>query len=590
MKKVMDILARTDITKTNNLISSINKIQNLAKNWDQTARIYILRNYTIENIEPYLKYHHYLSGIDAEITFGKYDQFQQEILLQDSDLYGEKHPDVIVLSMMLETFEARYWETNWDAETTWQRIQRVLEALRQNSSSLILLNSFLLPFYTLGRRLKSDKIGQIQFLNDYLLNYVSQYSNQFFCIDFNVFLRILGEEKSIDYRFWYSSKAPFRKEFLNLYALSITCNTRSLLGKSKKCAVLDCDNTLWGGVVGEDGLGGIKLDNDSYPGKIFYEFQQTLLLLKNQGVMLALCSKNNEIDVWEVFEKHPYSLLKKDDFVAWRVNWNNKAQNLLDLSDELNIGLDSFVFVDDSSSECELIRNFHPEVTVYQVPSPLYPLPDLLLKDGLFYNISRSEEDINRSTLYIEEATRTQTRKSCASIEEYLASLKLEAVIHEMTLDEIPRVSQLTQKTNQFNLTTKRYSEMDIKNFSIDNDISLLTLRASDKFGDYGLTGVLIARAIESTILIDSLLLSCRVLGKNLEFIFVSYCMNFLIKKWPYKKWISRYMPTNKNNQVREFWDKFGFSLNHSLEMTNEYQMDENQRKSFLFDYIKVNP
>ena len=258
-----------------------------------------------------------------------------------------------------------------------------------------------------------------------------------------------------------------------------------LKGKAKKCVVVDCDDTLWGGVVGEDGLDGIKLDRNSYPGKAFYDFQTGLLHLAERGILVVLCSKNNEADVLEVLDKHPGCRLKRKHLSAWRVNWQDKASNIAEIAEELNLGLDSFVFVDDNPVECGLVKELLPEVTVLQVPQKLHELPSLLFEQGFFDAFRLTEEDHKRAQLYQSESPRRQSRGGFKSVEEYLSSLETVAVIHRMRSGEIPRVAQLTQKTNQFNLHPKRYSERDVAAFADRPDAAVFTLSVSDRFRRY---------------------------------------------------------------------------------------------------------
>ena len=225
-----------------------------------------------------------------------------------------------------------------------------------------------------------------------------QHRAQFFLVDFERIIRLLGEEKTIDYRFWYTSKALFKKDFLNAYAQEIVKIAKALKGRTKKCLVLDCDNTLWGGIIGEDGISGIKLDKHIYPDKLYYEFQQNVINLHERGIIIALCSKNNEEDVWEILDNHPSCLLKRRHVAAWRINWDDKSSNIKSIANELNLGIDSFVFVDDSPLECELVKKMLPDVTVLQVPQKLYTYPKILLHDGWFDTLHISEEDKNPYT------------------------------------------------------------------------------------------------------------------------------------------------------------------------------------------------
>lgn len=347
----------------------------------------------------------------------------------------------------------------------------------------------------------------------------------------------------------------------------------TLNGRGKKCLVLDCDNTLWGGVIGEDGIEGIQLDGHDYPGRVYYDFQKNVLQLAERGVLIALCSKNNEQDVLEVLDNHPWSLLKRTHLSAFRINWNDKAANLAGLAKELNLGLDAFVFVDDNPRELELLRQVLPQVTTLQVPDRLYEYPALLLRDGLFDTLIISQEDRIRASLYQTETQRRTERNQHANLEDYLSSLGQVAAIHTATDGEARRVAQLTQKTNQFNLTTRRYSDHEIANFRASPDARVYTLSARDRFGSLGLTGVFIAQRRQDTAVVDSLLMSCRALGRQLEFAFVLECMRHIVADWQVQAWEAEYLPSAKNNQVADFWGGLGFMLLEEVKGDRRYRL-----------------
>jgi FkbH-like protein len=392
----------------------------------------------------------------------------------------------------------------------------------------------------------------------------------------------------MDYRFWYMSKAPFKQSFLNLYALEVFKIVRALKGKIKKCLLLDCDNTLWGGVVGEDGISGISLDRHSYPGNVYYDFHKQILRLHDRGVLIALVSKNNEEDVWEILERHSDCLIKRKHLSAWRVNWNDKAENIRSIAAELNLGIDSFVFVDDSPVECDLVRGLLPDVSVIQVPSKLYLLPGVLARDGLFDTLVLSAEDRIRSAMYQAETLRKQAEGTFTTLEEYLTTLGLEATIHLARLDDLARIAQLTQKTNQFNLTTRRYSVAQIEAFHHSSNAAVFSLNVSDRFGDSGLTGVLIALREGTVGKIDTFLLSCRVLGRNLETVFLDRCLVMLQKCWGVSKWFAEYIPSPKNGQTADFYSRVGFTVIQEDSAVKVYQSNSDQRQSLEISYISV--
>lgn len=554
------------------------------------CQLYFLRNCTIEMIEPYLKYSLYQENIRALLDFGDYDNIHQEILAQDSKLHAT-NPDVIVIVLMLENM-LDLASLNGKVDEIKEQLNQIYSLVKDHTQALIAVNTFIPPFYSEWGIANSPSIHRLDYLvtdiNQYIRDYAISNNDRFFLMDWDRLVRILGEEQSFDYRYWYSSKAPFKSAFLELYAREIAKIVRALKGKAKKCVVLDCDNTLWGGIIGEDGIDGIKLDKDSYPGKAFYDFQKNLIYLYERGVIICLCSKNNEDDVWEVLDGHPSCLLKRKHLSAWRINWEDKVTNIQGLVDELNIGMDSIVFVDDNPVECEYVRGSLPQVTVLEVPQKLYNYPLLLIKDGLFDILRISEEDKGRTAMYQAETLRNVEKTKFANLEEYLGSLGLKAFIHPVSKEEIPRTAQLTQKTNQFNLTTRRYSEAEIMAMAEDPFKHVFTLSVQDRYGEYGLTGVLIAVIDDKKCYIDSLLLSCRILGRRLEYAFLYHCCLELQRKYGIEIWEAEYITTVKNQQVSDFWDKAGFSVLKKMDGNKFYISSELSGKTMNIDFIKI--
>lgn len=550
-----------------------------------------LRNFTVEGIEPFIRYHCLSAGLNARVTFGNYDMVHQEILDPSSHLYRSA-PDIVVAALYLDTYLPDGWRGDWDADEVMSGLAGLFTALAGNTDAVIAVNTFLPPVYSdfgvsnvqdLGRQ--HDEVLR---LNQLVRGYVLSNPARFVLVDWERLVRLLGAAESMDYRFWYMSKAPFKKAFLDLYARELVRVARALKGKAKKCLVLDCDNTLWGGVIGEDGLQGIKLGRHSYPGNVFYDFQKSVQRLKDRGVLLALCSKNNEQDVWDVLDGHPDCLLKREHISSSRVNWQDKVSNIRELAAELNLGLDSFVFVDDSPVECGLVREMLPEVTVLQVPDKLYSYPQLLQQDGLFDTLALSAEDRQRTSMYRDEASRKVQQARFDTLEEYLASLSLVIAVHRVTDDEAARVAQLTQKTNQFNLTTRRYSESRIAALASDPDWAVFTLCVWDKFGASGLTGVLIARREGDVGVIDSFLLSCRILGRNIEKAFVAEALAALAPPWGCQGWLAEFIPTSKNQQVAGWWPSVGFQESERRDGVVVYRLPLATPKLEPISYIRI--
>lgn len=325
-------------------------------------------------------------------------------------------------------------------------------------------------------------------------------------------------------------------------------------GRPRKCLVLDLDNTLWGGIVGEDGPGGIAIGGD-YPGNAFALFQQAVKQMGRDGVILALCSKNNAADVDAVWDTNPGMILGRDDFAATAINWNDKASNIRSLATRLNIGLDSMVFVDDNPAERELVRSQLPMVAVPDFPQRPAGLPAFaaaLVRD-YFTAYNLTGEDRQKTGQYRANALRAQQQEHFTDLTDFIRSLDIRLTIAPADAMSLDRVAQMTQKTNQFNLTTRRYTRSDIEGF-MARGAAVYTLAVADRFGDSGITGAMIVRDGH----IDTLLLSCRVLGKRIENAFVATVLNVLRQKG-LRRVTAQYIPTAKNGQVADFYNRMGF-------------------------------
>lgn len=402
-------------------------------------------------------------------------------------------------------------------------------------------------------------------------------------IDFSDFTRRYSASQLISWKYYFLSQTlinpKLRKDFKTWWKR----REEEIAFKRKKCIVLDLDNTLWGGVLGEDGIDGIKLGGD-YPGKAFTYWQSALLQLANTGIILTICSKNNEEDVFEAWEKNPFMVLKKEHFSAYRINWNDKASNIKDLAKELNIGLDSMVFIDDNPSERELVKQMLPMVSVPDFPEKPYGLmsffKDITLQYFRIYSVT--DEDRRKTEQYKANAKRKIELAKYANFEDYLCSLNIEISVNLANRFNIPRIAQMTQKTNQFNLTTHRYTEADIHKM-IEAKYMICCIGVKDRFGDNGITGVIFLKPISDVEMdIDSLLLSCRILGKGIETAFVYTIFNILIDK-KINRVSASYVPTKKNKQVADFYDRIGMTCtankgeikNYRLELNHKFEIND---------------
>lgn len=529
----------------------------------------ILRNITLEPIEPYLRYFAYQMGFNTNVQFGEYDKVFQESVGGCERLLNDI-TDCILVFTNLETLTPDLTKkfnglSSEQIETQVEHIENsilsVLQGIRKQSDAMILWHGFELPTYPsfgiCDGRMENSQIGVIQDLNDYLSVTLQNHTNAYF-VNMNLCLSRTGNRNYYDARYWHIGRALYSREALREIAFEDFKFIRAIKGQNKKCLVLDCDNTLWGGIIGEDGISGIKLSK-SYPGSAYYEFQLEVMNLYNRGIILAICSKNNENDVWEIFEKHPDMALKREHIATAKINWEDKASNLRQIALDLNIGLNSIVFMDDSEFEVNLIAKELPEVEVILLPKDKsFEYRNILASCGLFDTLTVSTEDKNRGAMYKAEAIRKKLKVQSTDMDAYYRTLEMEVYICFATDFYIPRIAQQTQKTNQFNLTTRRYNESDIKRYVDAPKVDVLTIRVTDKFGDSGIVGTSILRYENKTAIIDTLLLSCRVLGRGIEDVFIQHILK-QAKKKKCEIVVGEYFRSKRNGQVEFFYPKHGF-------------------------------
>ena len=381
-------------------------------------------------------------------------------------------------------------------------------------------------------------------------------------VDLSEFTSRYDAATLVNWKFYFISQALLNPKLARDFKAWWGRIEGELALKRKKCLVLDLDGTLWGGILGEDGIDGIAIGGD-YPGKAFTYWQRALLELSRNGVILAVCSKNNEADVKQAWEQNPFMILKEEHFAAMRINWQDKASNLQELASELNIGLDSMVFVDDNPTERELIKQVLPMVAVPDFPSRPHELMTFYkqLVEQYFRIYAITDEDRSKTQQYRANAQRRAQQAQFTDMTAYLRSLGLQLTITPADAHNRARLAQMTQKTNQFNLTTHRYTEADVQQM-MDKNWTMRALAVSDRFGDNGITGTIFVTPpdAQGTAQADTLLLSCRILGKGIEIAFVHQIFNDL-RAQGVKTLEATYIPTAKNGQTADFWERAGMTL-----------------------------
>ena len=506
-------------------------------------------------------------GSGSEIHFAGYNQYSQEILNEASEMY-RFGPSIVILAARTEELFPDFHRVFYNLSSRQlgdekQRIidlfKSLIQSLKEKCDATILINNFTQPqSLAAGIHDTQDLSGQIEWLrklNSALVALSNIYSDTYI-FDLDRSMQEFGLNNSSDPKMWYTASIPYNKLFIRHIAINYAQYINSTHGR-KKCLVLDLDNTLWGGIIGEDGINNIVLGK-TYPGNIFVDIQCIVKQYAQQGVILAINSKNNEDDVEEVFENHPDMVLKWDDFAATRINWNSKPQNFVDLADEINIGLDSMVFVDDNPFETQMVKESFPEIEIVQFGED--PLENLMILKSLeYFNIlGLTSEDLKKFEHYKTQAKRNRFKSSLDNMEDFYRGLKMKVEIQKCDEFALRRVAQLTQKTNQFNLTTKQYTDGDIERFMKSKNNNVYYLSMKDKFGDSGITGVIITKEVVENWYIDTFLLSCRIIGRTVENAFLSFLVNRAREK-SVKRIIGEYIPTTKNILVKNFYEKNGF-------------------------------
>lgn len=505
--------------------------------------ISILRNITIEGIVPFLDFFTLEMGYKSNVKFGDYDNVLQDALIDNNNLLNQ-NTDCVMVFTRLETLSPKIVNSftqldlegiNQEKDLVKSFILSTLKGIRNKTNALISWHSFEIPinpaYGVIDHSNPNMQISVINELNVFLKTQLRDFKNCYF-IDINISRTIVGYTNFYDNRYWHIGKSPFTLEGLKEIANENFKLFRALKGKNKKCLILDCDNTLWGGILGEDGVNGIKL-GPNYPGSAFMEFQQEILNLQQRGIIIGLCSKNNESDVWNVIENHPHMLLKKEHISIAMINWDDKATNIKKIANTLNIGLDSIVFVDDNEFEINLVKEILNVVeTIHLQKGKSVEYKNLLASSGFFDTLSITSEDKIRGQLYKSEIDRKLFQnKFDGDLESYYKTLNMKTIIKKANKDEISRIAQLTQKTNQFNLTTKRYTESDIEQMISANNSEVVYSILEDRFGNMGIVGCCIINFFDDFSEIDTFLLSCRVIGRGLEKILLNTCINLTKQK-----------------------------------------------------------
>ena len=540
--------------------------QNVAD--EKRIKVALLSSFTIDPLSIYLDVKSRLVNLFPEIYVAPFNQYQQEILDGNSGLYAFK-PDVIILAVQAEVLLNENFFSEFVKLTDvgqyqreiLDRIQTIVSMLTAKTDAMILVNNFMVPSFTpFGIIDNKIDVGFRTFfveLNQKLADLYKE-SSQVYVVDVEAATGKHGKLRCSDPKMYYRGSLLFSESFLPVIADEYMGYIKALKNLTRKCIVLDLDNVLWGGIIGEDGIEGIQLGNDS-PGNAYKDFQRTLLGYYNRGVLLAINSKNNPEDALKAIREHPHMLLREKHFVAMKINWQNKVQNMIELAKEINIGLDSMTFVDDNPRERAHMKRSLPQIQVVNLPSSPFLYRRTLESLNDFNLLALTEEDKKRGEMYLARKKRKELRESVSSLEDFLKSLDTKIVIKEADEMGLARIVRMVNKTNQFNLTTRRYTDAEIRKMNeTDNNFLIYSLQVSDKLGDEGIVGATIVRKEPEVWILDSFLLSCRVIGRKIETAFLASIVADA-KKQGASMLVGEYIPTPKNTPVKGFYSSHSF-------------------------------
>ena len=485
-----------------------------------------------------------------KISFGNYGELES---IMDSSAKEE-------ISILLIFFQDFFEEIGINKKNDFKinhLLKLINKRLRLNKKPLILLYSFWSSENVI-RKIKfsnQTEINKKKFKKEVEKNFIHK---NFFCIDLDNELANEGFLRTFDNRNWYFAHCRLSSLGLDVLSATIHKTIKSITEPTKKVLVLDCDNTLWGGVIGEDGIRNIKLGQDGV-GKAYQDFQKSIKRLQEKGIILALNSKNNEEDVFEVLDKHPGMIIKKKDIISFKINWQDKSKNLIEISNELNLGLDSFVFWDDNPIERDKVKRKLPNVQVVDVSDNVYDWQDKLYLLDEFAKSEITKEDLKKTIQYKSRARFVQEKEKSNDDNEYLKSIKLRPKIHYLDKFNLSRAEQLCNKTNQFNLRSIRYKSNEILDISKKKDNVIFLISLKDIYGDHGLVGLVIIKKVNQEIaFLDNLAMSCRILGRNLESWVLKKSLEECQKKG-FKYLVSEYLPSLRNQMVKNFTKENNF-------------------------------
>lgn len=556
--------------------SRLEKNCKLVSGVDKLTKMAILANCSTQHLAKAIKGYGYERSLMLDIYDADYNQIEAQLFDNDSEIY-EFNPKYVILYICSEKLYDDFCKLKQEqketfAEDMMERLTNYWNIINNNLGATVLQFNFVhmddKAFGNFSGKVSSSFAYQLRKLNYLMMTAISEYKGVF-TIDIDCMQSLYGAGNLYDSKMYYIAKMPISVKMLPEVAKQVIDVTLAIEGKFKKCVVLDLDNTIWGGTIGDDGIENIQI-GELGVGQAFSRFQTWLKELKNRGIILAVCSKNNEDVAKEPFEKHPEMVLRLDDISVFIANWEDKAQNIKKIQEILNIGMDSMVFIDDNPFERGVVKNLIPDITVPDLPEDPAQYMDYLKELNLFETASFSEADAGRTKQYQEEAKRNLTQANYQNYDEYLISLEMKACAKPFDKFHYSRIAQLTQRSNQFNLRTIRYTEDEIEKIAGSDEHITLYYTLEDKYGDYGLISVVILDKLnDEELFISEWLMSCRVLKRGMEEFIINKMVD-TARANGFKKIIGEYIKTPKNAMVEHIYEKMGFKA----VADNRYEMD----------------
>lgn len=567
---VMERQMKNDILESKlsfaGLIKEMNRYNNEDHAFVSKARVAVIGSASIQYFASILKFILNLRGIDVELYEGPYDGINSCLLKLDPEVVEFSPQFIVILPHYLDIKEyPGIGSTEKDYEDMIGGRMILEELVWKNISQIpdvqVFQCNYVLPYIDEWGNFEANSMySKNSFIKEINRRMVIKRPAFVTLIDLDAFAAQVGKEKWFDFPGYFSTKTGFDMKFILPVANKIGRLVDAAQGRVRKCLILDLDNTLWGDVVGDVGTHGVVLDPNDPEGESYRFFQNYIKSLKDRGVILAVCSKNDDQVARDVFLNNPDMVLKLDDISCFMANWDDKATNIRRIAGKLNIGIDSLVFVDDNNAERELVRQNLPEVLVIDLPEDVDGYAEALYKSGAFDWLEITREDILRSGSYVTNAKREALEKSMVDYDSYLSSLEMEAQFFFVDEDRLERFVQLINKSNQFNLTTRRIKESTISRMLDDDRYSLMAVYLKDRFSYYGNIACLVLRQDDDRLIIDTFVMSCRVLKRGLEDVILKAVVECAMKRGC-TRIIGEYIRTEKNHMVENLYDDFGFEL-----------------------------